>query len=136
MKNFQTKVQRVVVDTNIFFMAWYNPEGKCAKIQKKSRDGKIILYSPDSVRKEIVRVFQRHNQSDEQIESFLNDFPTIWIGKEIYDEYLDKTQVKHKADKPVEALSLALKCGILSADNHFRYIKNLMDIDKLLEELK
>jgi|SRR3989344_165164 len=127
-------VIKIVVDTNILFMAWHNSSGKAAIVLDKAREGKIILYAPDSVKEEIVRVFKRHGQAEEQIESFLADFPIIWIEKDIYNIFLNKTKVKHNADKPVEALSLALGCSILSADNHFNICKNRVDIDKLLRE--
>ena len=114
-------------------MAWYNPFGKCAEVFRRAREGKIELFSPDSVKEEIVRVFGKYGLGQEEIEEFLNDFPISWVDKEIYTKLIDKTKVKHKPDKPIEALSLILECGILSADKHF---KNRADINELLRKLE
>ena len=57
----------------------------------------------------------------------------LQVEKEVYNRFLDKTKVKHKSDKPIEALSLVLDCEILSADYHF---KNRIDINKLLKSLE
>ena len=123
---------RIVIDTHILFMAWYNPQGKCAKVLEKANKGKIEIYAPDSVKIEIFRILQQQGLSIDEIRDFLSDFEINWINKSIYEPFLDKTKVKHKADKPIEAVSLILNCGILSADRHF---KKRIDINKLLEEL-
>ena len=117
-------------------MAWYNLSGKCAEVLRKSREGKINLFAPDTVKKEIIRLFKKRNLNDEEIKEFLDDFPINWVEKEIYQNALPKTKVKHKADKPIEALALTLDCEILSADNHFKNIKQRIDINDLLIKLK
>ena len=123
---------KIVIDTNIIFMAWYNPFGKCAEVIRKARQNKIQLFSSDSVKKEILVVFKRHGLNEEEIKEFLDDIPITWIEKEVYESVLDKTKVKHKADKPVEAVALILECGVLSANKHFKDAKN---IDELLEDI-
>jgi predicted nucleic acid-binding protein len=123
---------RIVIDTNVIFMAWYNPEGKCARILRSAEEGNLELYAPDSVKEEIIRVFKRRNLSDEDINEFLEDFEINWVDENIYNRFLHETKVKHKPDKPVEAVALALNCGILSADKHFR---DRIDIDKLIKKL-
>ena len=124
---------RIVIDTNVIFMSLYNKYSKAGKIIDFALENKIHLYSPESVKKEIIRVLKRElDYSDEQIGIILSGLPITWIGKEIYEMAIIKTKVKHKPDKPIEALSLILNCGILSADNHF---SNRIDINKLLNEL-
>ena len=123
---------KIVIDTNIIFMAWYNPFGKCAEVIRKARQNKIQLFSSDSVKKEILVVFKRHGLNEEEIKEFLDDIPITWIEKEVYESVLDKTKVKQKADKPVEAVALILECGVLSANKHFKDAKN---IDELLEDI-
>jgi rRNA-processing protein FCF1 len=124
---------KIVIDTNILFMAWYNPFGKCAKVLRKANKGKIKIFAPDSVKEEIFRVFRRETDlTDLEVEGFLFDFEINWVRRDIYERFLDKVKVKHKPDKPVEATALALGCGILSADNHF---KEKINIDELLESL-
>ena len=70
--------------------------------------------------------------SDKEIASLIKSLPIELIGREIYEKALIKTKARHKADKPVEALSLILNCKVISADKHF---ENRIDINKLLEEL-
>ena len=132
MSNIQI---RIVLDTNIIFMAWYNPSGKCAQILRKSRENKINLFAPDTVKEEIIRVFRRHGLPDAEIEEFLDDFSIDWIDKEIYKDYLEKTMVKHKPDKPIEAVALVLNYKLLSADRHFDNVKQKIDIDDLLKQV-
>lgn len=132
MKNSH-EICKIVIDTNIIFMAWYNPFGKCADILRKAKEGKIELYAPESVKKEIIRVFERRNLVQDEINDFLEDFPINFVGQEIYTKIINRTKVKHIADKPVEAVALILNCRILSADHHF---KNRIDINKLLRDLE
>jgi len=127
------KTPRIVVDNNILFMAWYSLLGKCARVLEKAGDGELILYAPYSVKTELIRILKRANQSDKKIDFFLSTLPVAWVRKEVYGNFINKTKVKHNPDKPVEALSLALDCKILSADKHFDKIKNKIDIDELLK---
>ncbi len=134
MNGGQTKLDKVVVDTNVLFMSLYDSNSKAAEVIKFANNGKIKLYSPDSVQKEIVRVLGREMEfSEAEISFIIDSLPITWIEKGIYSEFLSKTKVKHKADKPVEAVSLMLNCGVLTADYDF---KERVNINKLLEELK
>jgi len=125
---------RIVIDTNVIYMSLYNKYSKAGKIIDFALENKIHLYSPESVKEEIIRVLKRElNYSDELIDTILNELPITWVEKDIYAMAIAQTQVKHKPDKPIEALSLVLNCGILSADHHFR---NRINIDELLNELE
>ena len=124
---------KIVIDTNVLFMAVYDRKGKARKVIDAAVDGKITLYAPDSVKKEIFQVLQRELQfTQDEIESNLNEIPIRWIKHEIYESFLDKTKIKHKSDKPIEAVALMLGCGILSADMHF---KERININELLERV-
>ena len=128
------EVKKIVIDTNIIFMALYDPDGKAGKILKSASEGKIKLFAPDSVNEEIIRVLKReYSFSDEKINAILERPPITWVGRDIYYDFISKTKVKHKPDKPIEALSLVLNCGILSADTDF---KDRLNVDELLEELE
>lgn len=125
---------RVVIDTNVIFMAIYDTNSKAGRVIELANKDKIGLFSTDSVKKELFRVLKRElDFSEDKIEFIIGNLPITWIDKEIYKRALDKTKVKHKADKPIEALAIILDCGILSADKHF---KNRVNINKLLEDLK
>lgn len=132
--NGSKEIPKIVIDTNVIFMSLHNPSGKAGKIIDLANRGKINLFSTDTVKIEIFRVLKRELKwKDEIIAEKINYLPIIWVEKEIYSDFLSKTKIKHKADKPIEALSLVLNCAILSADAHFRNLKNMADINKILE---
>ena len=125
---------RLVIDTNVIFMALYNKNSKAGKIIKYAINGKIELFSPDTVKEEISRVLKRElNYLEEEINLTIKSLPIIWMEKSIYQDYLSRTKVKHLPDKPVEAVSIVLNCGVLSADKHF---KDRIDINSLLKKIK
>ena len=133
MNGFQIKAKKIVVDTNVFFMSLYNPEGKAGKIINSAIKGKIHLFSPDTVKEELYRVLKKEiGFSDYEINFIIDNLPVTWVDRGIYKNFIDKTKVKYKADKPIEALSLVLDCGVLSADKHF---KNRINVNELLKEL-
>jgi len=113
-------------------MAWYNPDGKCAEVLRKARGGRLELYAPDTVKDEIIKVFKRRNLSDVEINEFLDDFSMNWIDENIYQRFISETKVKHKPDKPIEAVAIFLDCKILSADEDFKNSERRIDIDELL----
>jgi len=128
---------KLVIDTNIIFMSLYNPESKAGLIIEKAIENKIILYSPDSVKQELKKVLKRElGLLEEEIKQIINSLPIIWIEKEIYLPVMDKTNVKHKPDKPIEALAIILNCRILTADTDFNHIKQKINVNEILEELK
>lgn len=133
MNGSETEKSRIVVDTNVIFMALYNESSKAGKIIEYANKDKIELFSPDSVKEELMNVLKREMElSDDEIALIVESLPITWVEKPIYEKFLKQTKVKHKADKPVEAVSLILGCGILTADKHFR---NRVDVNKLLEKL-
>lgn len=134
MNGNQTKIDRFVVDTNVIFMALYDENSKAGKIIEFANKNKIQLFSPESVKEELFRVLKREMDfSEDKINLILDSLPITWIKKEFYEGFLERTSVKHEADKPIEAVALLLDCGILSADKHF---KDRADINKLLEDLR
>jgi len=125
---------KVVIDTNVLFMSIYDRNNKAGKIIDAAINNKIQLFSPDSVKTELERVLKRElSFSQEEIKETFEALPVTWVEKSIYEEKIKETKVKHKPDKPIEALSIVLGCDILSADAHF---KNRLDINNLLKELE
>jgi len=128
---------KFVIDTNVIFMALYDINSKAGRVIRAAIENKIRLYAPDSVKEEIFRVLKREMLFDEKnIADIISSLPISWIDKKIYEFFLTKTKVKHKADKPVEALALMLNCGILSADKHFKDRINVNEVLKKLEYKK
>ncbi len=128
-------INKAVIDTNVIFMALYSRQSKAGKIIQYALEGKIKLYATDTVKEEIKRVLKRELYfSDEEINKTITSLPVTWIEKHIYESALDKTKVKHFLDKPVEALSLILNCGILTANK--KHFKERIDVDKFLKEIE
>ncbi len=118
-------------------MSLYDTSGKAAKIIKFADENKIALYSPISVKIELSKVLQREMKfTPEEIVAIFEGLPVKWMEKEIYEWALEKTKVKHKADKPIEALASILNCGILTAGKHFDNVKNKLDVNDVLEKLE
>lgn len=125
---------KAVIDTNVIFMSIYNPESKSKQVIKAAIEDKIKLFSTDTVQEEIKRLLYKElSFSKDQIDFEIGALPITWIKKEIYQDFLPKTKVKHKADKPIEALSLVIGCGIFSADYHF---KDRININEFLKEIE
>ena len=125
--------EKVVIDTNIIFMALYNPKGKAGKVFELANKNKLNLFSTDTVKEEIKVVLKRElNFSDDKIINMIEGLPLSWIKKKYYEKFIMKVKVKHKPDKPVEALSLLLDCGILTADRDF---KERIDVNELIKKL-
>ena len=124
---------RAVIDTNAIFMSLYNEKGKAGRILEFANQNKIQLFSPESVKEELIIVLKKEMYlSEDKISFIINRLPIIWVKKEVYEEKIQDVKVKHKPDKPVEALSIVLGCGILSADTDF---EETINIDELLKQL-
>lgn len=126
-----------VIDTNVIFMAVYNSESKAGKVIQLALENKIKIYSSDNIREEIKRLFGKELGFDEEeINLSLDALPIEWVEKGVYSQFLNKTEVKHKADKPLEALAIALNARILSADKHFDGNKRKVSVDELLNKFR
>ena len=125
---------RAVIDTNAIFMSLYNEKGKAGRIIEFANQNKIKLFSPERVKEELIIVLKKEMYlSEDKISFIINRLPIIWVKKEVYEEKIKDVKVKHKPDKPVEALSIVLGCGILSADRDF---EETISIDELIKELE
>ncbi len=100
----------IVVDTNIFFSAYYSPRGKEAAIVRMANAGRVILLSPGVVREELERVLRRRlGLGDEEVDSFITS-PVIWIPRAEYAGDLDRARsmLEHEEDSPILACALRL----------------------------
>lgn len=130
---------RVVADTNVYFMFFYNPESKAGKLIGHAIANRIEIFSPDTVKEELKRVLVRELDFGEaQAITFISYLPVRWINREIYEKFMIKAEVvKHKSTRL--ALALALSCGIITANTKdfkpARKIVKIWEIDELLEAL-
>ncbi len=133
---------RVVADTNVYFISFYNPESKASRLLNAAIEKRIVLFSPDIVKEELKRVLVRElGFSTEKAESTISYLPITWIGREIYENYMENASViKHRPDRPVLATAIALNCGIITANvkdfKPARKIVKLWKIDEILKTLE
>lgn len=123
----------VIVDTNVYFMSLWNPSGKAARLMLAGIQGTINLFSPDTVKEELIRLVKRKGFSkDETVDAILH-FPVMWIDRLIYEDFMEASSaIKHKPDRPVLAAALALGCGIITANRkHFLPARKLVKIWKI-----
>lgn len=113
----------VVVDTNIYFSAFYNPEGNEAEIVRKANAEEITLLSPDIVKEELERVLQtKLAWNEEEASSCIETLPTIWVPEAEYIDSLPRARslIAHQEDSPMLACALQLETGILTGNTkHF-----------------
>ncbi len=131
----------VIADTNVYFMSLWNPSGKAAKLMLAGMQGKISLFSPDTVKEELTRLLKRKGFSEGEADDTILHLPVVWIDKPSYEGFMDASSaIKHKPDRPVLAAALAIGCGIITANRkHFlpaRKLVRIWKIDDLLEEIK
>ena len=132
---------RVVVDTNVFYIAFYNPSSKAMRVLNYAIENKLSIFSPDTVREELSRLLISDFAFDtNEKNTIIESLPVQWVGKEFYANHMKGTDViVHKPDRPLLACALGLRCGILTANiKHFkpaRKVVTVWDINELLKEL-
>ena len=131
----------VIADTNVYFMSLWNPIGKAAKLIISATDEKVYLFSPDTVKEELIRLLKRKGFSEHEIEDIIPHLPVTWIDKPIYEKFMKASAlIKHKPDRPILAAALVVGCGIISANRkHFlpaRKLVKIWKIDELLEKIQ
>lgn len=113
----------VVVDTNIYFSAFYNPRGKEAEILKRANIGEVLLLSPDSVKEELERNLRfKLDLTDSEILTLISSLPTLWVPRVEYEGELGsaKALLRHEEDAPILACALRFEAGILTGNvRHF-----------------
>lgn len=113
----------VVVDTNIYFSAFYNLDGNEAEIIRKANAEEITLLSPDIIKGELTRVFQmKLGWGEEEASSYVESLPTIWVPEAEYSAELPRARslIEHEEDSPLLACALKLETGILTGNTkHF-----------------
>jgi len=123
----------LVIDSNIFFSATYNPEGLERKILQLSiEQEEIQLFAPDIFWEEIERNFIRKLGYSKEIISEL--FSKFNIMKVPFDEYTNsvkkaKLLINHENDIPFIAVALYLNCPIWSGnERHFKHLKDSKEV--------
>lgn len=123
----------LVIDSNIFFSAFYNIKGLERRILDLSLEKEELqLFSPDIFWDEVKRNLIKKLDYDEvNINALFSKFLIIKISHEKYKEYINKAKelISHDEDLPFIATSLYLNCPIWSGnEKHFKHLENSKEI--------
>jgi predicted nucleic acid-binding protein len=117
----------VIVDTNIYFSAFYSPDGKEAEIVRRGNREELLLLSPDTVKEELERVLKlKLELNDAQVISIVSSLPTVWVPNVEYGRFLEeaKSVMPHEEDAPILACAMKFGAGILTGNTkHFQAAK-------------
>lgn len=123
----------IVIDTNIFFSAIYNPKGLEREILDLSIEKEEIqLFAPDIFWEEIKRNFiKKLGYSEEIINELFSKFNIIKVPLIEYEDMIKRAEklVDHKEDVYFIAVSLYLNCPLWSGNKrHFKHLENIEEI--------
>ena len=118
----------LVIDSNIFFSAMYNPEGLERKILQISiEQEELRLFAPDVFWEEIERNLIRKLQySKEIINELFSKFNIMKVPLDDYEPSINKAEslINHENDIPFIAAALYLNCPLWSGnERHFKHLK-------------
>ena len=104
-KNSLNSVPKVIIDTNTFFSALYNPEGNEAHLLELADKGKCSIQILDYVLDELRNVFKRKEIDFNLVTDLLDTYDNIYVYElEDLDEEeikLAKQNVKDASDRPI-----------------------------------
>lgn len=123
----------LVIDSNIFFSALYNPKGLERKILNFIIEKEEIqLFAPDIFWEEIKRnLVTKLGYLNDEVNEIVLKFNILKVPQEKYENFIQKaeTLIKHKEDFPFIAVSLFLNCPLWSGNvRHFKYLEDSKDI--------
>ncbi len=104
-KNSQNSVPKVIIDTNTFFSALYNPDGNEAHLLELADKGKCSIQIVDYVLDELRNVFKRKEIDFNLVTDLLDTYDNIYIyeledlGEE--EIRLAKQNIKDASDRPI-----------------------------------
>ena len=132
-------VSKFIIDTNIIFSALYSPLSNAGIIIEKAIEKKVILYSPEEVKKELERNLKNKlEMNEEEINFILSSLPINWLNKKLYQSFIKKAEkLISKKDTPILAAHYMTNYPIITGDKEFFQIKNLKikTLREIVEEL-
>lgn len=123
----------LVIDTNIFFSALYNPKGLERKICNFIiEEEEIQLFAPDIFWEEIERnLVKKLSYHNDEVSEIVSKFNILKVPQKKYEKSIEKAVllIIHKEDVPFVAVSLFLNCPLWSGnEKHFKHLKDSKDI--------
>jgi predicted nucleic acid-binding protein len=108
-----------IVDTNILFSAYYNPDSRAGSLIDLAMNDRVELCSPEHIRLELLEVLNRklHYVGDHLLEAVVS-LPVRWVDRAVYDDGLGAAMkvVMDESDASLLALASIMGCEIVTGD--------------------
>jgi predicted nucleic acid-binding protein len=121
----------VVLDTNVFVAAGFNPHSASARIIEAVRDGRLRLVWTDATRAETRAVLQQIPPLSWQPFAALFRPSDRFTGGIPIGEFAD---VPDPADRKFAALAAAANAVLVTADDHLLRVRDRTDIEILMPD--
>jgi predicted nucleic acid-binding protein len=121
-------MSRIVVDTNVFVAAGFNPRSAAARILTAVREGRFQLIWNEPTRRETEMIMRQIPHLDWERVADLFQAETEFLGP-VYPESF--VLVTDPQDRKFAALSVAAQTPLVTNDNHLLPHKNSIGIDVL-----
>jgi len=113
-------MRRIVIDTNVFVAAGFNPRSAAARILAAVREGRFQLIWNEPTRRETEMILRRIPHLDWERVSDLFQPETEFTGRVDPESF---ALVPDREDRKFAALSLAAQTPLVTNDNPFYHIK-------------
>jgi predicted nucleic acid-binding protein len=121
-------MSRIVVDTNVFVAAGFNPRSAAARILTAVREGRFQLIWNEPTRRETEMIMRQIPHLDWERVADLFRAETEFLGPVDPESFVLVTDPQ---DRKFAALSVAAQTPLVTNDNHLLSHKNSIGIDVL-----
>jgi uncharacterized protein len=121
-------MRRVVIDTNVFVAAGFNPRSAAARILTAVREGRLQLIWNEPTRRETEMILRRIPHIDWERVSDLFQPETEFTGPVDPESF---TLVPDPDDRKFAALSAAAQTPLVTNDRHLLSDRNIIGVDAL-----
>jgi predicted nucleic acid-binding protein len=121
-------VTRIVIDTNVFVAAGFNPRSAAARILAAVREGRIQLIWNEPTRRETELILRQIPPLDWESVADLFRAESEFLGPVDPESFVF---VPDPADRKFAALSVAAQTPLITNDNHLLAHKNSIGVDVL-----
>jgi predicted nucleic acid-binding protein len=121
-------VRRIVIDTNVFVAAGFNPRSAAARILAAVREGRFQLIWNEPTRRETEMILRRIPHLDWERVADLFQPETEFLGPVDPESFV---LVPDPEDRKFAALSVAAQAPLVTSDNHLLSHQNSIGVDVL-----
>jgi uncharacterized protein len=121
-------VKRIVIDTNVFVAAGFNPRSAAARILAAVREGRLQMIWNEPTRRETEMILRQIPHLDWESVADLFEPEVEFFGPVAPESFVF---VPDPEDRKFAALSVATQAPLVTNDSHLLYHKNSIGIDVL-----